>query len=64
MDIHPEYLTIDETKIEAAITPRTKAILATHVYGNPCDIDKIETIAKKHKFKKQSSYGTYDAKSC
>ena len=33
VDIHPDYLTIDETKIEASITPRTKAILATHVFG-------------------------------
>ena len=37
VDIHPEYLTIDETQIEAAITPNTTAILATHVYGNPCN---------------------------
>lgn len=51
VDIHPEYLTIDETKIEAAITPRTTAILATHVFGNPCNIEAIEAIAKKHKLK-------------
>jgi len=51
VDIHPEYLTIDETKIEAAITPRTKAILATHVFGNPCHIEAIKTIAKKHNLK-------------
>lgn len=48
VDIHPEYLTIDETKIEAAITPKTTAILATHVFGNPCNVDAIEKIAKKH----------------
>ena len=48
VDIHPEYLTIDETKIEAAITPKTSAILATHVFGNPCDVEAIEAIAKKH----------------
>ncbi len=48
VDIHPEYLSIDETKIEAAITPKTTAILATHVFGNPCHVDKIEQIAKKH----------------
>ncbi|MCB9364252.1 MAG: DegT/DnrJ/EryC1/StrS family aminotransferase [Flavobacteriales bacterium] len=51
VDIHPEYLTIDETKIEAAITPKTTAILATHVYGNPCNVDVIEKIAKKHHLK-------------
>ena len=42
VDIHPEYLTIDETKIEAAITSKTTAILATHVYGNPCNVEAIE----------------------
>ncbi|HZV68625.1 MAG TPA: DegT/DnrJ/EryC1/StrS family aminotransferase [Saprospiraceae bacterium] len=49
VDIHPEYLTIDETKIEASITPRTTAILATHVFGNPCAVDEIESIARKYK---------------
>jgi dTDP-4-amino-4,6-dideoxygalactose transaminase len=48
VDIHPEYLSIDETKIEAAITPNTTAILATHVFGNPCHVEAIEKIAKKH----------------
>lgn len=48
VDIHPEYLTIDETKIEQAITPKTTAILATHVFGNPCHVEAIEAIAKKH----------------
>jgi dTDP-4-amino-4,6-dideoxygalactose transaminase len=51
VDIHPEYLTIDETKIEAAITSKTTAILATHVYGNPCAVESIEAIAKKHNLK-------------
>jgi dTDP-4-amino-4,6-dideoxygalactose transaminase len=51
VDIHPEYLTIDETKIEAAITPKTTAILATHVFGNPCNVEVIEAIAKKHQLK-------------
>lgn len=51
VDIHPEYLTIDETKIEAAITSRTSAILATHVFGNPCAVEEIDAIAKKHNLK-------------
>jgi dTDP-4-amino-4,6-dideoxygalactose transaminase len=51
VDIHPEYLTIDETKIEQAITEKTTCILATHVFGNPCNIEEIERIAKKHKLK-------------
>ncbi len=48
VDIDPNYLTIDEKQIEAAITDKTTAILATHVFGNPCAVDKIEEIAKKH----------------
>ena len=51
VDINPEYLTIDETKIEAAITPKTTAILATHVFGNPCQVEAIEAIAKKYNLK-------------
>lgn len=51
VDINPDSLTIDVTKIESAITDKTEAILATHVYGNPCDIEAIEKIAKKHKLK-------------
>ncbi|RZJ49888.1 MAG: DegT/DnrJ/EryC1/StrS family aminotransferase [Flavobacterium sp.] len=59
VDINPEYLTIDETKIEAAITSKTTAILATHVFGNPCHIEAIESIAKKHNLKV-----IYDAAHC
>jgi dTDP-4-amino-4,6-dideoxygalactose transaminase len=59
VDIHPEYLTIDETKIEAAITPRTTCILATHVFGNPCNVEAIEAIAKKYNLKV-----IYDAAHC
>lgn len=51
VDIDKESLNIDATKIEAAITEKTTAILATHVYGNPCDVEQIETIAKKHNLK-------------
>lgn len=51
IDIDPEYLTIDETKIEAAITSKTTAILATHVFGNPCAVEEIDCIAKKHNLK-------------
>lgn len=59
VDIHPEYLTIDETKIEAAITSKTTAILATHVFGNPCHVEAIEAIAKKYNLKV-----IYDAAHC
>ena len=51
VDICPESLCIDSDKIEDAITEKTQAILATHVYGNPCDVVKIEHIAKKHNLK-------------
>ena len=51
VDIHPEYLTIDETKIEDAITDKTTCILATHVFGNPCNIEAIECIALKYGLK-------------
>ncbi len=51
VDIHPEYFTIDETKIEKAITSKTTAILATHVFGNPCNVIAIESIAKKYNLK-------------
>jgi dTDP-4-amino-4,6-dideoxygalactose transaminase len=51
VDIHPDYLTIDESKIEAAITDKTTCILATHVFGNPCHVEAIEVIANKHNLK-------------
>lgn len=59
VDIDPGTLNIDPAKIEAAVTPQTTAILATHVYGNPCDIDAIDVIAKKHNLKV-----IYDAAHC
>ena len=59
VDIDPEYLTIDEDKIEEAITAKTTAILATHVFGNPCNVVAIENIAKKHNLKI-----IYDAAHC
>ncbi len=42
---------IDSGKIEQAITEKTQAILATHVYGYPCDVEKIEFLAQKYKLK-------------
>lgn len=78
VDIHPEYLTIDETKIEDAITKKTTCILATHVFGNPCNVEEIERIAKKHnlhviydaahcfgvKYKNESLFGYGDVSTC
>lgn len=51
VDIEPDNFTIDADKIEAAITPKTKAIIAVHVFGYACNIEKIENIAKKHNIK-------------
>ncbi|WP_439475254.1 DegT/DnrJ/EryC1/StrS family aminotransferase [Algoriphagus formosus] len=51
VDIDPFSLNLDPTKIEAAISESTTAILATHVYGNPCDVDAIQKIATKHNLK-------------
>ncbi len=48
VDIDPKTYCINADLIEAAITPRTRAIMATHVYGNACDVVAIEQIAKKH----------------
>jgi dTDP-4-amino-4,6-dideoxygalactose transaminase len=59
VDIDSETLNIDPSKIEAAITEDTRAILATHVYGNPCDIDAIQEIARKNNLKV-----IYDAAHC
>jgi len=51
VDINHRDFTIDVTKIERAITERTEAILATHVYGYPCDVENIQKIAAKHNLK-------------
>ena len=50
-DVNPDTYTIDTDKIEALITDKTSAIIPVHVYGNVCDVEKIETIAKKHNLK-------------
>lgn len=48
VDIEPDYYTIDPTKIEARITPKTRAIMPVHIAGLPCDMDPILEIARKH----------------
>lgn len=45
IDLHPETFNIDPENIEAAITPHTTAIMPVHVYGKPCDVEKIQQIA-------------------
>jgi len=51
VDIDPETLNMDPAKIEEKITERTCAILAVHVFGNPCEVEIIDSIAKKHNLK-------------
>lgn len=58
-DIDPHTFNIDPDSIEALITPDTTGILATHVYGNPCNIERIAAIAHKHGLKV-----IYDAAHC
>jgi dTDP-4-amino-4,6-dideoxygalactose transaminase len=48
VDIRPDTFNMDITKIEAAITKRTKAIIPVHLYGHPVDMDRLMEIAKKH----------------
>lgn len=48
VDIDPTSWCLDPSKVEAAITPRTKAILAVHIYGNLCDMDRMQQIADRH----------------
>ena len=49
VDIDPRSFTMDPSAIEAAITPRTKAILPVHLYGQPADMDPIMEIARRHR---------------
>jgi len=51
VDIDPNSFNIDPSKIEAAITPRTTAILAVHCYGYPCDVHAVQRIADRYNLK-------------
>ncbi len=48
VDLRPDTMNLDEDQVEAAITPRTKAILPVHIFGQPCAMDKLQQIAEKH----------------
>lgn len=48
VDSHPQTWNIDAAKIEEKITAKTKAIMVVHIFGNPCEMDSINTIAQKH----------------
>ena len=49
VDIDPGRRTLDPAKLEAAVTPRTKAIIPVHIFGVPADMDAVNAIARKHK---------------
>lgn len=51
VDIDPDNYTIDPEKVEAAITPRTTAILAVHVYGHPCRVNRLADLARRYNLK-------------
>jgi dTDP-4-amino-4,6-dideoxygalactose transaminase len=48
VDIKPRYFSIDVRKVEAAITPRTKALYAQHAFGVPCDVEALRDIGRRH----------------
>jgi dTDP-4-amino-4,6-dideoxygalactose transaminase len=48
VDIEPDYYTLDAKKLEAVITPKTKAIVVVHLYGQSADLDQITEVARKH----------------
>ena len=48
VDVLPDTLTMDPSQVEAAITPRTRAILPVHIYGQPVDLDPLLAIARRH----------------
>lgn len=50
-DIEPKYFNLNPEKVESAITPNTTAIMPVHVYGNPCNVEEFEKIAKKYNLK-------------
>lgn len=69
VDVRPDTMNIDETKIEAAITPKTKAIVAVHYAGVACEMDTIMDIAKRHSLyvvedAAQAVFSTYKGKLC
>lgn len=51
VDIEPDNFTLDPAKIEAAITPRTKAIMPVHVFGYACNVEAIQAVADKYHLK-------------
>lgn len=51
VDVREDTMVMDADRLEAAITPRTRAIVPVHLYGQPCDMDRIIEIARRHRLK-------------
>ena len=51
VDIKPDTMLMDTARLEAAITPRTKAIIAVHLYGQPVEMDAVNAVAQRHKIR-------------
>ena len=49
VDVEPDTLNLSPQRLEAAITPQTRAVMPVHLYGHPCDMDRINEIAKAHR---------------
>lgn len=49
IDVHPDFLSLDETRLESLITSKTKALIAVHLHGQMCEMDTIKSICDKHK---------------
>ncbi len=69
VDVEPEHLTMDPARIEAAITPRTRAIMPVHLFGHPADMAPILAIADRHGLKviedaAQSHLADYQGRRC
>lgn len=66
VDIDPDTLNLDPSKIEAAITPQTTAIMPVHCYGHPCDVEAIQKIADNYNLKviydAAHAFGVQDSK--
>jgi dTDP-4-amino-4,6-dideoxygalactose transaminase len=48
VDVEPDTINMDASRLEAAITPKTKAVIPVHLFGQPCDMDAINAIARRH----------------
>ena len=64
VDIHPRYFSLDESRLEEAITPKSKAVIVVHLQGQMCEMDQLLEICKKHKLLliedcAQSHFSTY-----